>query len=324
MMTRHDSLDVAVRSSSKSDSLSLIYAAAAESVAVNLVASNSDNDRERLDIYNSNSNKHAEATTTSLVYQDTLEQYQDDASTAFFELANASEIIYRVNNNASISLKFKQDISACGQHTGGIIWETSYLLLEYLLHCHSQQQRQHAQASLGRVLEVGAGCGFLSMALAAHGVAKHVVATECMPVKENLQYNLDLNGTQLTAAGSHVECCPLDWLHLDRDCQSSPCVHATTFDTILGTDVLFSPLLVEPLLRTLQRMSRSSKSTIYICVQIRCTASHALFLEKAADYSLQIEDITSVLKSIPSCRFGIELECVLLRLVNNKKRKSAV
>ena len=81
--------------------------------------------------------------TTNANTDDNLTEDRDAAiSNAFFEFANAKRIQYR---NV---LTFDQDTKACNVHTGGIIWETSYILLEHL---KQEQQR------LGRCVELGAG-----------------------------------------------------------------------------------------------------------------------------------------------------------------------
>ncbi len=86
-------------------------------------------------------------------------------SEAFFELANATWVGYRLppqqpadHNSSSVLVVAKQDTSNFavaddigingGKHSGKIVWEASFLLMQYLLEC-----RGH----LGRTLEVGAG-----------------------------------------------------------------------------------------------------------------------------------------------------------------------
>jgi len=242
-------------------------------------------------------------TSSPLILQDVLDQYikeeDQDVSLAFFELANAPEIGYRLPDSDSI-ICIRQDVSACGKHTGGIVWETSYLLLNYLV---------EAKQTLGKILEVGAGCGLLGLVLAALG--DNVVMTETREVLVNLQSNLERNRSLLARANA-VRSCYLDWTKYEEDAVANH-LESHSFDTILGTDVIFSPALVEPLLYTLQYMSHS-KTTIYLCVQVRCATSHQMFLDKAASYNFAIQEITDHLDDMPSVKWSQDLECHLFRL----------
>lgn len=106
------------------------------------------------------------------------------------------------------------------------------------------------------------------------------------------------------------------------------------YDTILGTDVLFAPHLVEPLLKTMHALSHAH-TKIYLCLQIRCPTSHQKLLDMCSSENnnnnrlFDLEDITNELMELPSCKWGIELECYLFRLtprqqerIKNKQEKS--
>ena len=54
---------------------------------------------------------------------------QAAVANAFFDLANTERISYKITPNSQIVIQ--QDVNAT-THTGGIVWETSYLLLNYL------------------------------------------------------------------------------------------------------------------------------------------------------------------------------------------------
>ena len=78
------------------------------------------------------------------------------SSEMFFELANAKTI---QDGDIVISQDIKEDLD----HSGGIIWETSYLLYQYLVH-----NIQHWEKLVGdktQLLEIGAGCGYLGCSL---------------------------------------------------------------------------------------------------------------------------------------------------------------
>jgi predicted nicotinamide N-methyase len=257
---------------------------------------------------------------------------EDRLSLAFFELANVPFVGYRLDakrlrkkKRQAASIVVKQNAGACGQHTGGIVWETSYLLIDYLL---SRQSR------LGRTLEVGAGCGLLGQVLAASRLAKKVVLTESTQVMDNLLQNMERNKAAYQKKGKEIAVgLQLDWEHPERDTEFYPNdLQPHSFDTIIGTDVVFTPKLVEPLLSTLRLMSHDT-TVVYLCLQVRCPDSHRLLLQKAGDHKWAIEDISKELASIPECAWGLHMECRLLKFTriqdkndtmkyNEKKRKS--
>jgi predicted nicotinamide N-methyase len=267
----------------------------------------------------------------TLIFQDVVkddEKRDDEAlSLAFFELANVAHVGYRLQqanqrrrqsekDDSSILITVEQDTTACGNHTGGIVWETSYLLLNYML-----QKRQ----KLGRVLEVGAGCGLLGQVLGASGWCKQVVLTETKEVLVNLNANLERNAELFSAASSKkkkkkqrsiISAQQLDWLAYEKDAIDDLKKHS--FDTIVGTDVVFSPSLVEPLLSTLTFMA-SKASVVYLCLQIRCEDSHNLLLKKAESHGWKMRNISEELASIPECAWGLQMECHLIQLTRIQK-----
>jgi predicted nicotinamide N-methyase len=259
----------------------------------------------------------------TLIFQDVVkdEEKRDDEalSLAFFELANVAHVGYRLQasqrrrrrseKDDSTVITVEQDTTACGNHTGGIVWETSYLLLNYL-----SQKRE----KLGRVLEVGAGCGLLGQVLAASGWCKQVVLTETKEVLVNLNSNLERNAPLFLSAGkkkkkhrSVISAQQLDWLAYEKDTIED--LKKASFDTIVGTDVVFSPSLVEPLLSTLTFMA-SKVSVVYLCLQIRCEDSHKLLLEKAKSHGWKLNNISEELASTPGCAWGVQMECHLIQL----------
>ena len=126
----------------------------------------------------------------------------NDAASLFFELANAQLIGYRVandlssatDNDAMVIIKQHSDAKA---HTGGIIWETSYLLAAFLSSKFGSEDRNKVdgdrECPLGKTLEIGAGCGMLGLILAATKLSSRVVMTEAAEVMDILTENVDQN-----------------------------------------------------------------------------------------------------------------------------------
>lgn len=242
---------------------------------------------------------------TVAIFQDQLDTNaaaEDDPSLVFFELANAPTIGYRLDDNVLIRIHQNSEAQT---HTGGVVWETSYLLLGYLL----QQQEQ----ILGRiVVEVGAGCGLLGIALAvANKASERVVVTEVDQVLPLLSKNVQANQPFLsTSRSSRLDVYPLDWTHFARDSAAAG-LEPHSVDTIVGTDVVFSTALVEPLWQTLQYLSHRD-TVIYLCLQVRCAAAHELLLSKVADYGFDMRTLGANDEDQDALpRWAHQMECFL-------------
>ena len=257
--------------------------------------------------------------------------YNEVISNIFFDLANASEVLYRIRhlddihkidkNSTDQYLVFQQDMGACSRHTGGIIWETSYLLLEYLLELHRNGGLE--TPSLGRTCELGAGVGFLGQCLVAErcSCTPVLILSETADVVTNLNKNLIRNRSVL----EHNEKCTLCVAALDWTCykddieKSAGAIQPHSIDTLLSTDVIFSTLLVAPLLQTAAYLSHN-QTIWYLCVQVRCAAAHELFLELASSYGFCVNDISNeCYHSMSQCKWGKTLDCFLFRITRVAK-----
>ena len=177
----------------------------------------------------------------------------------------------------------------------------------------------------------------LGLILASSDLCRKVVMTETTEVLPNLVNNMNLN-IDNRGIDPHMNSRPeapletksisvrrLRWdkvkedVHACKQDDDSHDLQSHSFDTIVGTDVVFSTKLVKPLLKTLKKMSHS-KTIIYLCLQIRCADSHALLLKKAAKYGFECIDYTDELKEMPVYSWGLELECKILRLSISEMR----
>ena len=305
-----------------------------------------------------------------------------DVSEVFFELANAPIVGYKLssqssspgqsrapaweceeigddespNNNEEEQIITVRQNSSVQEHTGGIVWETSYLLASYLLERFRDDDRQKripAQHSatvgrsadspppLGKVLEIGSGCGMLGLVLAASGLSSSVILTECSEVmddlRSNVQRNIDVRSNLLSR--DVVSAKLLRWDCLEEDIagfddiqndaknsgKESLHLRPHSFDTIVGTDVVFTPTLVRPLLACLALMAHKH-TNIYLCLQVRCADSHALLLKKAPKFGLRVKDCShkAFVEECPSaCSWGIDMECKLLHITVKKTKKDS-
>ena len=88
--------------------------------------------------------------------EDEFDPNGNASSEMFFDLANAKAI-----QDGDIIIT--QDINEELDHSGGIIWETSYLLFQYLVHNVDSWKKSRNDKT--RLLEIGAGCGYLGCSL---------------------------------------------------------------------------------------------------------------------------------------------------------------
>ena len=157
--------------------------------------------------------------TSSFIDLDAAATSEDGAGGYFFELANRDEVVYRCGDGVTkLHVGQDRDIVGC---TGGIVWETAFLLANYLrTHpwsgaASSSSSSSSASSSSSSsassfpssssdpsVLEVGAGCGLLGLAMAKDVTTGPVVMTEAPEAMVNLTSNVDRNNAAFVEAPS--------------------------------------------------------------------------------------------------------------------------
>ena len=205
----------------------------------------------------------------------------DVLSNRLFELANVGDLGFRCRGGAKVSVRQDHDAQV---HTGGIVWETAFLLATYLEHQPGTLPSATAAGGRAKVLELGSGCGLLGLVLAHTGA--EVVLSEHPLAVPNLRYNVAENlGVLESSSSGTARVVQLDWGE-QKDVEAVRALgHAPsgTFDVIVGTDVIFAERWVTPLLRTMHQLS-AADTTIWLCVQERCAAAHAKMLASLPEY----------------------------------------
>lgn len=234
----------------------------------------------------------------------------DTLAERLFEMANQERVQFPAARPGDAPLVVRQDASI--PHTGGCVWETCVLLM---LYARARWQQRAQQAASGgarlRCLEVGAGCGLLSLALSRMGF--DVTATEQPGVLENLQHNIERDSARAPKDAGACRAVRLRWGDADDIAAllGSDCSEAR-FDLIVGTDVVYKLELVEPLLHTLRKCTAPTGS-VYLCLQRRCVASHERLLHRAPCHFERVSEES--IDGFELARdFVDELECLLLKL----------
>lgn len=258
-----------------------------------------------------------------------LEKAGGETSEVFFELANDNALVFHVKGQ---KLVVRQDHSI--PHTGGCellapegmmgaltrealplarcVWETSYCMALWALACVQGKIDGAARGgSPFTVVELGAGCGLLSLVLACLGA--HVLATEQQGVLGNLAHNVTSNAY----ARGKCEYAELAWTHEDQVLGLASRLDDSKPDLIVGTDVVYAPTLVEPLLRTIWLLSRP-RTEARLCLQKRCVKSTEMLMDLAPRFfsCVSAEQISSF---DLAATFSNDLECFMLVLAGRRR-----
>jgi len=232
--------------------------------------------RKHRDQQNGNNLKKIKPKVTQQANTMTFDPTKDYNSDDFFELAQADVIQYknsRKNSDAMITIAQNRDIEPDhrGHQTGGIVWETAFLLSMYLVDVYDKKNPQRPAQPVHSIVEVGAGCGLLGLVLAQEWGAR-VTLTDTPTATATLLRNTAANKAVLRPPAV-AEAKVLRWDEVgDRealDLESKP-------ELIIGTDVVFTTWLVEPLLATMHALAKP-ETVIYLCLQTRCAVSLLLF-----------------------------------------------
>lgn len=123
--------------------------------------------------------------------------------------------------------------------TGFRTWEAALHLGSYLA---SEDGNHHVAGQ--RIIELGAGTGFLSILCAKHLGARHVLATDgSSEVVTDIKVNIDLNEVE---EGDLIKTSVLQWGHALIGCPADCRKEGLFYDLAIGADVVgdtfFSPI----------------------------------------------------------------------------------
>ncbi|KAG2220673.1 hypothetical protein INT45_008216 [Circinella minor] len=148
---------------------------------------------------------------------------------------------------------------------GGRIWEAATVMVDYLLWKNKQLENTLFKGQ--KVLELGAGTGLVSLALALGCPSlNNMVMTDQIPMMNLMQQNIQLNNVQ-----EKVEAKILDWGEL-KDIPEA----CRAPDVILASDCVYLEIAFKPLVDTL--ISLANKDTdIYMSYRKRRKADKRFF-----------------------------------------------
>ncbi|KAM0811700.1 putative Methyltransferase-domain-containing protein [Seiridium cardinale] len=143
-----------------------------------------------------------------------------------------------------VTLHESRSLISGSTHTGHRTWEGALHLASYLL-------GNPSLVSNKRVLELGAGTGFLGILCRKHLDARQVTATDGdEKVVDEMRENLELNGLKEDDA---IAARKLWWgKELLGDWQG--CEHGSGFDTVIGADIIYQKEATQALVEALRAL----------------------------------------------------------------------
>ncbi|KAH0921009.1 hypothetical protein HID58_021027 [Brassica napus] len=208
-------------------------------------------------------------------------------------------------------LNFAQDPNS--KHLGTTVWDASMVFAKYLGKNCRKGRFSPSKLKGKRAIELGAGCGVAGFAMAMLGC--DVVSTDQKEVLPLLKRNVEWNTSTIlqmnpgSASFGSLRVAELDWGNEDHVRAVEP-----PFDYVIGTDVVYSEQLLEPLLHTILALS-GPKTTVMLGYEIRSTIVH--------DKMLQMWKDNFEVKTIPRSKMDGEYQDPSIHLYLMSQKASA-
>jgi predicted nicotinamide N-methyase len=213
------------------------------------------------------------------------------------QLSNGKRISVVQAPSASASAKRlggKLDKASDPALTGTTVWDGSLVLAQYLT--ATQALRRHGAypsggASPATCVELGAGTGVVSLALAACGCARRIIATDLPDVLPHLQHCVSRNRHSVGPPSS-VQALPLRWGHLGDVQRLQALGTGLPVDLVVGADLVYYTFSAETphsaLLLTALGQLAGSRTAIFLALSLHHNPEEVeSFLERAsADFQV--------------------------------------
>ncbi|KAK7932049.1 hypothetical protein PG985_002761 [Apiospora marii] len=191
---------------------------------------------------------------------------------------------------STVTILERRHLVSGSKTTGFRTWEGALHLAAYLLSAAGQEVIRGK-----KVLELGAGTGFLSILCGKQLAARHVTTTDGDEgVVETLKDNLALNGL----GGQKVQPTRLWWgddlkgTWVDRECASEP------YDVVIGADITYEPVAIRALVSTLRQLFDLRPNLLVIIAGvIRNSQTYEIFRHECSS-KFTLQEIRFQAKSI--------------------------
>ncbi|XP_037449012.1 protein-lysine methyltransferase METTL21D-like [Triticum dicoccoides] len=163
------------------------------------------------------------------------------------------------------------------KHLGTTVWDASMVFAKFLEKNSRKGRFCPSKLKGKRAIELGAGCGLAGLGMALLGC--DVVTTDQVEVLPLLMRNVERNKSWIAQSNpdsgsfGSVTIAELDWGNKEHIRAVEP-----PFDYIIGTDVVYSEHLLQPLLETIIALS-GPKTKVLLGYEIRSTTVHEQMME---------------------------------------------
>ena len=185
--------------------------------------------------------------------------------------------------NPHITLLENRSLIAASGTTGLCTWDAALHLGQYL-------SRNPEVVRHKRVLELGAGTGYLSILCARYLDAAHVLASDGSDdVINNLPENLFLNNLQESSSVTPMD---VKWGHALLGTEEDVWNGGRPVDIVLGADVTYDHRVIPALVATLSDLFiLYPRLQMYISAAERNEATFKVFLETCQKRGLAVDDV---------------------------------
>ncbi|KOS22650.1 Uncharacterized protein ESCO_003419 [Escovopsis weberi] len=185
--------------------------------------------------------------------------------------------------DARITLLENRSLISAGGTTGLRTWEAALHLGQYLC-------RNPEVAAGRRVLELGAGTGYLSILCARHLRARHAIASDGSDdVVHSLADNFFLNGLQGSDRAAAMD---VKWGHALVGAEEDRWNGGRALDVVLGADITYDAGLISALIGTLADLfALYPRLEVLIAATQRNHQTFRVFLDRCQGSGLDVIDV---------------------------------
>jgi hypothetical protein len=188
--------------------------------------------------------------------------------------------------------------------TGGKVWDAAKTTFDHLKGILDQAASE--RGTVLNILELGSGCGWLGMSIAAFlGERGRVVVTE----QENggafdwLKHNLSLNPSI-----KNIEALPLDWIKVEDGFKK------TKWDFIIGSELVYSPITCKLLPECIKQLISPETRVYYAHNMNRFEALDLQLIENFRSCGLSVESTFQELPNFLGAQLFPDLRLEILQI----------